>query len=74
VERVTNPRDRRGVLLNLTVKGREVVDQVTTAYLANQNTLLSEALLEDERDTLAELLRKLLASISKPFSMLPEQG
>lgn len=63
--RVANPSDRRGVLLELTDSGREVVDRVTTEYLANQNAILDKALNEDERQTLATLLRKLLVSMSE---------
>jgi DNA-binding MarR family transcriptional regulator len=63
VERIANPEDRRGVLLQLTEKGRGVVDKVTTEYLANQNQVLDDALAEGERETLSRLLRKLLASM-----------
>ena len=65
VGRLANPRDRRGVLLELTDKGRELVDQVTTVYLENQNQVLDEALDAGERDVLANLLKKLLISLSK---------
>ncbi len=58
--RVAHPSDRRGILLQLTDAGREVVDAVTTAYVENQNVILDSALNEDERATLATLLRKLL--------------
>lgn len=64
IRRVANPRDRRGVLLELTDRGREVVDRVTTEYLANQNAVLDEALTTAERETLAALLRKLLVSLA----------
>ena len=64
VERVANPSDRRGVLIQLTARGRDLVDQVTTAYLANQNEVLGRALGAHERETLANLLRKLLGSMS----------
>jgi len=64
VERLANPQDRRGVLLQLTGKGLEVVDRVTTKYLANQNQILDEALAEGERETLSLLLRKLLGSLA----------
>ena len=63
VERLANPNDRRGVLLQLTERGREVVDRVTTDYLANQNRILDEALDEGEREALSQLLRKLLRSL-----------
>ena len=64
VERIANPDDRRGIRLQLTDAGRQLVDQVTTAYVENQNRVLNAALREDERDALAGLLRKLLASLS----------
>ena len=64
VGRTANPEDRRGIRLQLTDAGRQLVDQVTTAYVENQNDVLDAALREDERDTLARLLRKLLASLS----------
>ncbi len=64
VKRIANPSDRRGVLLSLTESGRERIDQVTTAYLENQNRVLDDALAKGERDILATLLRKLLASLS----------
>ena len=64
VERLANPQDRRGVLLQLTSKGLDVVDRVTTMYLENQNQILDEALAEGERETLSLLLRKLLSSLA----------
>jgi DNA-binding MarR family transcriptional regulator len=64
VERVDNPRDRRGVLLRLSPKGRELVDRVTSVYLANQHEALDQVLTASERDQLGELLRKLLDSMA----------
>jgi DNA-binding MarR family transcriptional regulator len=64
LERITNARDRRGILLQLTAEGREVVDRVTAVYLANQNDVLNNALTRDERELLGELLRKLLNSLA----------
>ena len=66
VGRVANPDDRRGVLLQLSEQGRQVIDRVTTEYLANQNRLLNDALGEADRETLARLLRQLLASLAEP--------
>jgi DNA-binding MarR family transcriptional regulator len=63
VGRIANPGDRRGILLQLTDSGRDLVDRVTTSYVENQNTILDAALDKDERDTLAKLLRKLLFSL-----------
>ena len=64
VVRAPNPDDRRGVFLELTREGRELIDRVTAAYLQNQDELLREALTERERTRLAPLLRKLLDSLS----------
>lgn len=64
VVRIPNPDDRRGIILELTPTGRELVDRVTTAYLENQADVLDSALTRDERAALAPLLRKLLASLS----------
>ena len=64
VLRAPNPDDRRGVFLELTASGRDLVDRVTAAYLQNQGDLLREALTDGERATLAPLLNKLLDSLS----------
>ena len=64
VVRAPNPDDRRGVFLELTDSGRELVDRVTAAYLRNQGELLREALTAGELATLAPLLHKLLDSLS----------
>lgn len=80
VVRAPNPDDRRGVFLELTPDGRELVDRVTSAYLQNQRELLREALTDGERTRLAPLLRKLLDSLSarntkrKPAPAHPAAG
>jgi DNA-binding MarR family transcriptional regulator len=58
VERAPDPQDRRGVLIRLTAKGRDVIDATTEAHLANERRLLA-ALSDAEREQLAVLLRKL---------------
>ena len=80
IVRAPNPEDRRGVFLELTPDGRDLVDRVTAAYLENQREVLREALTDGERAKLAPLLRKLLDSLSvrnakrKPVSgPAPEQ-
>jgi DNA-binding MarR family transcriptional regulator len=67
VERLPDPNDRRGRLVALTDKGRELVDAAVSDHLANEERLL-EALDTDERKQLAGLLRKLL--LSEPFREL----
>lgn len=61
VQRVTHPTDRRGQLVKLTAEGLRLFDKVAPVHLANEDRLLS-ALTDDERETLADLLRKLLVS------------
>ena len=58
IERAPDPEDRRGILITLTDKGRELIDSVTDAHLANERRLLA-ALSESEQARLADLLRKL---------------
>jgi len=61
VERRPDPADGRGAVVALTRCGLELFEAVAPAHLANEHRLLS-ALTCDERDQLAGLLRKLLAS------------
>ena len=67
VERQPDPTDRRGRLVALTDRGRELVDGAVVDHLENEERLL-EALDPGEREQLAALLRKLL--LSKPFQEL----
>jgi DNA-binding MarR family transcriptional regulator len=67
VERLPDPDDRRGTLVALTEKGRQLVDGALLAHLANEERLLS-ALSADERRQLTDLLRKLLTS--EPFAAM----
>ena len=62
VERLPDPRDRRGVLVRLTEAGRAAVDGALAALLEHERPLLA-ALTADERRTLASLLRRLAGSI-----------
>ena len=62
VARAPDPADRRGVLITLTPEGRELIDRVTEAHLANERRLL-DGLSEGDRDRLAGLLRKLALTL-----------
>jgi len=64
VERYPDPTDRRGRLVALTDRGRELVDAAVLDHLENEERLLA-ALDAGEREQLAGLLRKLL--LSPPF-------
>ena len=61
IERQPDPTDRRGRLVALTDRGRELVDVAVVSHLENEQRLLA-ALDAGEREQLAGLLRKLLAS------------
>jgi DNA-binding MarR family transcriptional regulator len=67
VERLPDPNDRRGRLVALTDRGRELVDAAVVDHLQNEERLLG-ALDAAEREQLAGLLRKLL--LSPPFREL----
>jgi DNA-binding MarR family transcriptional regulator len=61
VARTPDPDDRRGVLVELTLQGRELVDRAVEAHVANEWRLVG-ALTSEEQAELAGLLRKLLVS------------
>src|SRR5215469_5761689 len=60
VYREPDPRDRRGVLVTLSERGRDAVDAALTDLLDREQGLLA-GLDGDQRATLAALLRALLA-------------
>jgi len=57
VARRPDPEDRRGILVELTQRGREIIDAAVEAHLANEERLLA-GLSARERETLERLLRK----------------
>jgi DNA-binding MarR family transcriptional regulator len=61
VQRIPDPADRRALRAQLTVKGRQLVDEAVTAGLAEQAAALSQ-LPAEQRTQLAGLLRTLLAA------------
>lgn len=61
IARLPDLSDRRGTLVELTPKGRELVDAAVAAHLDNEYRLLA-ALSDAEQEQLAQLLRKLLRS------------
>lgn len=65
IVRRPDPDDRRTVLVSLTPEGRGAAESALTAYLGAGEQALS-VLSEDEKDTLAELLRKLLVGLEGP--------
>ena len=65
VRRLPDPDDRRGVIVELTDEGREVVDAAVAANAASDRQLL-ERLDPHEIETLEALLRKVLAGLELP--------
>lgn len=64
VKRTPDPSDRRGMLIQLTDKGFNVIEQAVEAHVANGHRFLI-VLDEAERKVLAQLLRKLLISFEE---------
>lgn len=62
VERHADPSDRRALVIRLTHRGCDVVDQVLESNVENQQHLLSP-LDEDDRFALAQLLRRILVNL-----------
>ncbi|GLS30652.1 DNA-binding transcriptional regulator, MarR family [Mesorhizobium albiziae] len=62
IARGPHPEDRRGVIVQLTEKGRALIDEAVTAHVENEHQVLA-ALAQEERETLAKLLEKLIRSL-----------
>jgi DNA-binding MarR family transcriptional regulator len=65
VARLPDPDDRRGVIVELTDRGRELVDAAVDANTTSERQLLS-GLEPDELGTLEALLRKVLSQVELP--------
>jgi DNA-binding MarR family transcriptional regulator len=65
VRRISDPDDRRGVIVELTDEGLEVVDAAVAAVAISDRQLL-ERLDENESAQLEALLRKLLGGLELP--------
>jgi DNA-binding MarR family transcriptional regulator len=75
VQRLPDPDDRRGILVELTGEGRELVDAAVDAHRGLSKRLLG-GLDARERDELDRLLRKLLVPLDRgeapaPASLFP---
>ena len=64
ITRLPDPADGRGLLVELTPEGLELVDHVTPSHLDNERSLLA-ALSGEDRDQLANLLRKMLVAFER---------
>jgi DNA-binding MarR family transcriptional regulator len=70
IRREPDPRDRRGKLIVLTPKGRDLVDHAVEAHLENEERLLA-VLPTAKRRELAALLRDMLLSLEPRSEDLP---
>lgn len=73
VTRVPDPVDGRSTLVELTERGRDLVDDLAAAHLDNERRLLS-ALSQAEQDTLAALLAKLLHTLERDVTYPPARN
>jgi DNA-binding MarR family transcriptional regulator len=64
VKRIPDPNDRRGILIQLTNEGFNVIEKAVEAHVANGHCLLI-VLEEAERQKLAQLLSKLLVPLEE---------
>jgi DNA-binding MarR family transcriptional regulator len=64
ITREPHPEDRRGVIVRLTEKGRELIDEALVAHVGNEHKVLS-GLTPEEQDLLAGLLEKLIRSLAQ---------
>ena len=64
VTRLPDPTDRRGVMVELTPRGWELVDTAVEAHVAVEQHLVS-VLTAEEKDCLSAALRKLLLSLER---------
>ena len=62
IERLPNPADRRGTLVQLSDKGRDLIERALSAHSQNETRILS-ALSEDEQAQLGALMAKLLSGL-----------
>lgn len=71
VRRIPDPRDRRGVLVELTADGAQVIDEAVTEQAAKEIDVLS-ALSARELTSLNTLLRKVLGSLESQPARVKE--
>lgn len=64
VERLPNPKDKRGTLVKLTEQGKSIIEQAIVPHIENQTKLL-ESLDGEERQQLASYLLKLINRVEQ---------
>ena len=64
IERKKHPKDRRGTIVELTKKGRALIDDILELHIENERRVLS-GLTRSEQEQLDTLLSKLLKTLPK---------
>lgn len=72
IEREPDPSDRRSVIVELTAKGRAVLDGALVDHVENERVLLA-TLNPSEQDQLARLLRQLLIGLGDAWEDTPAE-
>jgi DNA-binding MarR family transcriptional regulator len=72
VQRLPDPHDRRGVLVQLTAKGRDVLAAAVHEQAARESRLM-EVLGDDEKEDVTDLLRKLLIHLEELLGPAPRR-
>jgi DNA-binding MarR family transcriptional regulator len=70
IERVPDADDRRGMLVGLTPRGKELVDEIAPAHLENERRLLAPLTASQQAD-LAKLLKRLLLDFEQESPLPP---
>jgi DNA-binding MarR family transcriptional regulator len=73
IERIPDPRDGRGLLVRLSPKGLQLVDEIAPLHLDNERRLL-DSLPPADRRALERILRRLLTDFESSHSAPPQQG
>ena len=73
IERAPDPGDGRGMLVRLTARGRELVDEIAPQHMETERRLL-EHLSAEEREHLESGLRRLLSSLEQASSGPPREA
>ena len=72
IRRLPDPGDRRGVVIELTSRGRELWEQ-TVAVQAEKESIVAAALTEREQDQLNDLLRRLVLAFGEEHGPLTKR-
>ena len=70
IRRIPNPRDRRGMDVELTPEGLKLADELVAAHVENERELMA-GLTREERRALEKLMRKLLAHLETSAGVRP---